>query len=251
MSFALCAVVPTFDNPTTIEGVARRLREVIDTVIVVDDGSHDAGRAAVEALRGEPGLVVVRREKNGGKGAAVLDGLAEAKARGFTHALQVDADAQHDLADLPRFVAAARAFPEALVLGSPRFGRDAPLNRMLARRLARFWTHVETLGVVVDDPMCGYRVYPIARLPERVTGARMAFDNEVVVRMVWNGTSVVNLPTRVTYPQDGVSHYHLFADTARIVVMHVRLVFGTIARLPTLWARGGRRLESRSGDVSA
>src|SRR5690606_28457794 len=123
---AICAVVPTYDNPLTIKSVVRRLLACDVPVLVIDDGSSDTGRAAVAALASLPGVKCLRREKNGGKGAAVQDGRAWATELGFTHALQVDADGQHDLEQVPRFLSAALAEPSALILGYPVFDSSVP-----------------------------------------------------------------------------------------------------------------------------
>ena len=245
-SFRPCALVPTFDNPATIRGVVERLRVHLPDVLVVDDGSGDAGRAAVAALA-ELGLAkVARRERNGGKGAAVKTGLQLARELGYTHALQVDADGQHALDDVPRFLAAAREHPEALVLGAPVFDESAPAGRRMGRRFTQMWTNLETFGRVVHDPMCGFRVYPVeAALLAGAWGDAMDFDPEIAVRLVWRGLPVANLPTRVRYftrEEGGVSHFRMLRDNALISWMHTRLVLGALLRLVTGRARRGREL---------
>lgn len=227
-----CAVIPTFDNPATLRAVAEAVRAYLP-VIIVDDGSGPGGRALVEALGHEGVAHVHHRERNGGKGAAVTTGFEVARTLGYTHALQVDADGQHELDDLPVFLAAARARPEALILGAPIFDASAPMGRRIGREITRFWTNVETFGRVIDDPMCGFRVYPLepaCRVAPRC-GPRMDFDIEVAVRLVWAGLPVVNLPTRVRYPEGGVSHFHMLRDNARISWMHSKLVVESWARL--------------------
>lgn len=226
--FRPCALVPTFDNPLTVRRVVEGLRRHLSEVLVVDDGSGAPGRRAVEALARDGLARVVRRERNGGKGAAVKTGFAEARRLGFSHALQVDADGQHDLDDVPRFLDAARTRPDALVLGSPVFDASQPRGRAAARRISVFWVAVETGGRVITDPQCGFRVYPLeAALAARARGDRMEFDQELPVRMVWRGTPVLNLPTRVRYlraEEGGVSHFRLVRDNARITALHTRLV---------------------------
>src|SRR5687768_9518073 len=96
-----CALIPTFDNPRTVRGVVESLRPHVERVIVVDDGSGPEARAVLEAVAREDLADVVRRDVNGGKGAAVKDGFRRARELGFTHALQVDADGQHEIADVP------------------------------------------------------------------------------------------------------------------------------------------------------
>lgn len=239
-SFRPCGLIPTYDNPTTVGAVVLALREHLP-VVVVDDGSGPQGRAAVEAL-GREGLAHVHhRARNGGKGAAVTTGFEVARELGYTHALQVDADGQHELGDVPAFLAAARERPEALILGAPRYDASAPKGRLIGRQITRFWTNIETFGRVIDDPMCGFRVYPLAPACEVAPrcGPRMDFDIEVAVRLVWQGLPVVNLPTRVRYPEGGVSHFHLVRDNARISWMHSKLVVES-------WARLARRAVGRA-----
>jgi polyprenyl-phospho-N-acetylgalactosaminyl synthase len=215
----LCAVIPTYDNPATIRAVVEQVRVHLP-VLVVDDGSGPEAGAAVAALAREGLAHVVVRERNGGKGAAVQDGLREAWALGFTHALQIDADGQHDVSDLPRFLAAARAQPDALVLGHPLFDAGAPRGRVRGHRFCRIWTNLATGGPVIRDVLCGYRVYPLEPALRLDCGPRMEYDAEVAIRLVWAGCPVVNVPTRVRYlsaAEGGVSHFRLFRDNARIV----------------------------------
>lgn len=239
--FRACVVIPTFDNPRTIAAVVTRVREHIRDVVVVDDGSAEHARQIIVGL-GDEGLAhVVRRDHNGGKGAAVKSGFRAALELGYTHALQVDADGQHTIDDIPRFLEAARRDPECLVLGAPSFDASVPKSRLYGRQITVLWTHVETGGRVISDPMCGFRVYPLAAALSCAPRAdRMDFDPEIAVRMVWAGTRVLNLPTHVRYvsrAQGGVSHFQLVRDNVRITLMHSRLV--CLAALRMLF---GRRL---------
>lgn len=244
-SFRACAVIPTYDNPRTVEAVIHEVREHFETVIVVDDGGHAPARAALDRLEQDPGVVVLRHPHNRGKGAAMKTGLAEAATRGFSHALQVDADGQHDLGDIPTFLAKAREQPKALVLGVPVFDGERPrLRGGFGHWLTNFWTRLEISSTAIEDPQCGYRVYPVG--PACAAGAvgnRMDYDVEVAVRMVWQGSPVINIPTRVRYLEaehGGVSHFHMGWDNLFISWMHTRLV--TLAILRWLWRpmRGAR-----------
>jgi polyprenyl-phospho-N-acetylgalactosaminyl synthase len=243
VSARACAVVPTYDNPLTVERVVEAVGRHVP-VLVVDDGSAAPARAVLDALAARGAATVLRHDRNRGKGAAVKTGLAAARERGFTHALQVDADGQHDLADVPRFLEAAREAPDALVLGEPVFDASVPAGRLRGRKVSIFWTTLETGGRVIADPLCGFRVYPVeAALGAGARGDRMDFDAEIAVRMVWGGSPVVNLPTRVRYlaPEEGgVSHFRMFRDNVRISWAHTRLCTLGILRLAG-FPTGGRR----------
>lgn len=227
-SFRPCAVIPTYDNPRTVRGVVEGVRRHLTDVIVVDDGSAEPARRVLAAIAAEGIARVERREHNGGKGAAVKTGLRAARRLGFTHSLQIDADGQHELDDIPRFLEAARAHPAALVLGHPIFDETQPRLRAAGRRISTFWVAVETGGRVIRDPQCGFRVYPVAAaLATGARGNHMEFDQELPVRMIWNGSEVVNLATRVRYlhaQEGGVSHFQPLGDNLRITALHTRLV---------------------------
>lgn len=224
-----CVLIPTYDNPMTVGDTVRAAREWIPDVIVVDDGSHAPGREACAALATEGIATVIHHEVNQGKGAACKTGMRAALAAGFTHCVQVDADGQHDLTAIPRFLAAAESRPDALVLGTPVYDDTLHKGRYAARLVTRFWNTVETLGPVIGDSMCGFRVYPLeAALASGTRGDRMNYDIEIPVRMVWNGVPVINEPVGVRYlteEEGGISSYQTLRDTARISATHCRLVF--------------------------
>jgi glycosyltransferase involved in cell wall biosynthesis len=234
----VCAIIPTYDNPQTLGEVVARVRDHIADVVVVDDGSAEPARRVAEQLAAERRCEVVFRAANGGKGAAVKTGLVWARDHGFDYALQIDADLQHDPADIPRLLAGlagTTAAAGALVLAQPKFDASAPRGRLFARQISVFWAMVETLGRKVGDPLCGYRVYPVAtalRVAPRANA--MDFDPEIAVRLVWAGVDVVHVATPVIYrPAEagGVSHYRGVIDTLLIAAAHVRLCTEGVLRL--------------------
>jgi glycosyltransferase involved in cell wall biosynthesis len=245
-AFRPCVLVPTFDNPVTVRRVVERARGYVDDVVVVDDGSGAEGRAAVQSLARESLAHAVFRPRNGGKGAAVKTGFVAARDIGCTHAVQVDADDQHTIEDVPRFLDAARSDPGAMVLGAPIFDSAAPRSRRIGRKISQFWVNIETFGRVIDDPLCGFRVYPLdLAIAVGARGNAMDFDPEIAVRMVWAGVRVINLGTRVRYvpaEEGGVSHFRMGRDNLLISWMHTRMVFGALRRIPS---RVGRWLLSQ------
>lgn len=237
MTFRPCIVIPTYNNPETIRTVVMGCRAHVDDVLVIDDGSDAPGRDAVAALGTEGLARIAHRSENGGKGAAVKTGMRLAAEAGFTHALQVDADCQHTLDDIPRFLDSARQSPQAVILGAPRFDDTVPTGRRVGRLITVFWVHIETLGRVIEDPMCGFRVYPVESTLAVLPAADfMDFDPELAVRLVWAGVPVVNLATRVRYlsaEEGGVSNFHMVRDNVRISWMHTRLVCIALLRIVT------------------
>jgi len=155
MSFAPCAVVPCYNHGAAVGGVVARLRALGLPVVIVDDGSDADTARSLDSLAG---VHLFRLATNSGKGAAVTRGLREARRLGFTHALQVDADGQHDLGDVPQFLERGRAAPAALICGEPVYDASAPKARLYGRLITRFWVWVETRGRARGDAMCGFRL---------------------------------------------------------------------------------------------
>jgi glycosyltransferase involved in cell wall biosynthesis len=238
----VCAIVPVFDHQEAVGAVINGLCAAHLPCIVIDDGSG-AGCARVldELVKSLPGVTLVRRARNGGKGAAVSEGLRAALSAGYTHALQVDADGQHDLADVPKFIAEATAHPDAVICGRPRFDASMPRARYYLRYLTHFFVWLNTLSLDIHDSMCGFRLYPLAAMIELLDadrlGLRMDFDIEVLVRLHWRGVRMRWIATRVQYPTDGISHFRLLLDNALITRLHTRLFFGMLLRLPLIAAR--------------
>jgi glycosyltransferase involved in cell wall biosynthesis len=241
ISFRPCVLIPTYNNPMTIRSVVEQAKGYLSDVIVIDDGSAAPGREACAELA-RAGLARVHHcEKNGGKGAAVKVGFAWAEQLGFTHAVQVDGDGQHDLGQIPSFLALAQLHPEALILGMPVYDHTLNKGRYVARLVTRFWNYLEVQGPTIGDSMCGFRVYPLAAaIAAGTRGNRMDFDIEIPVRMVWQGVRVINASVGVRYltsEEGGISHYQTFRDTARISWTHTKLMVELIFRTLTWPAR--------------
>lgn len=241
--FSPLIVIPVFDHERAIEPLMGRLRAHGAPCLLVDDGSAPECAEVLRRLAAaEPGWIsLLRLDPNQGKGAAVMAGLREAGRRGHSHVLQLDADGQHEAADVPAFLAQARAEPDAIINGRPVYDDSVPRSRLYGRYACHVWVWINTLSFDIADSMCGFRIYPLAptlRLLDRARiGRRMDFDTEIIVRLHWDGVPVRNRPTRVTYPEDGVSHFDLWRDNLRITAMHTRLFFGMLRRLPRLLAR--------------
>jgi glycosyltransferase involved in cell wall biosynthesis len=225
-------LIPSYNTGRKVLETVRDARQHWDPVWVVIDGSTDGTREQLEAMAAaDPGLTVMALPVNQGKGAAVLHGLTEALARGFTHALTMDADGQHPPDKLAEFMAASQANPGSMILGRPIFDASAPAIRVAGRKLSNGWTALQTLGGGIDDCLFGMRVYPIAPLAgimrHRMWMRRFDFDPEAAVRMYWSGVDPVNIGTPVKYftPEEGgVSHFNYLRDNILLSSMHARLL---------------------------
>ncbi|MGG5826658.1 glycosyltransferase family 2 protein [Aeromonas salmonicida] len=244
-----CILIPCYNHAGPLAAVLDRLAEYELPCLLIDDGSEPVAAAELDGLAARyPWVSLLRHSHNQGKGGAVMTGLRHAYGLGFSHALQVDADGQHDLADIPALLAEARRDPEALISGRPVYDDSVPKGRLYGRYITHVWVWIETLSFTIKDSMCGFRVYPLAAscaLLERVAlGRRMDFDTEVMVRLHWAGVAVRFVPTRVIYPADGSSHFQLWRDNRDISWMHTRLVCRLLWDLLLRLASGPRRLWS-------
>jgi hypothetical protein len=231
-------LIPSYNSGRLLAETVDGARRAWPHVWVVVDGSTDGSEASVLARAAEdPGLRVLRRPRNSGKGAAVLDGLLAASAARFSHVLTMDADLQHSADCIARFMRDSARSPEAMILGVPQFGPEAPLLRVYWRRLSNWATMLET-GGGIGDSLFGFRVYPIAPLLSVMTGTRWMrrydFDAEAAVRLCWEGVKAVNVPVPVRYfsqAEGGVSHFRYGRDNVLLARMHLRLMAAKILRV--------------------
>ena len=234
-----CIVIPVYNHEQAIGGFARQILSSGLPVFLINDGSSAECCAVLQALAGQHSAIsLINLPKNIGKGGAVKQGLLAALEQGFSHALQVDADGQHSAEDIERFLIECRNQPEAIVAGYPVYDQSVPAYRFYARYLTHVWICINTLSFKIKDSMCGFRLYPLKQACELIArekiGNRMDFDSEILVRWVWRDGKVVNIPTKVSYPLDGVSHFELWRDNVLISRMHARLFAGMLLRLPRL-----------------
>jgi glycosyltransferase involved in cell wall biosynthesis len=244
-----CVVVPHFDHVDQFRAFLPTLAALELPILIVDDCSPAATYANLQQLVAEqaPGATLVARNRNRGKGAAVITGLQAAFARGFTHALQIDADGQHSASDIGRLIAASIEQPAHIICGLPQFDNSISRLRYYSRYLTLGFCRMETWSCEIRDAMCGFRNYPLTSIIpilERVRiGRRMTFDPEILVRAVWAGIPLSFQPVAVRYPDNGRSHFRYFRDNIEISWMHTRLLIGMIFRAPLLLVRRLRALE--------
>lgn len=229
---SIWVAVPVYNNPGTLRDVVQRCLEICPRVVVVDDGSTSGDTS--ELLAGMP-VTVLRHERNLGKGAALQTALRHVAARHAQWMVTVDADGQHDPADLRRFLPLMRAHPDSIIIGARDFKlANVPASSRFGRRFSNFWIRLET-GVSVDDSQSGFRAYPVellTRLP--LHGKFYDFEVEVLVRAAWAGLKLLSVPITVWYPpaEERVSSFDKRRDNRRISLMHARLIGRRLAPWP-------------------
>lgn len=231
-------VIPSYNTGSILKSTVREALRYWQPVWLFIDGSTDT--AHVEFLNHPedwPGLRVFVSKVNQGKGATAFCAAEEAARAGYTHMLLMDADGQHPADLIPQFMEASVGNPEAMVLGQPVFGDEAPWVRLAGRQLSVGMVWLETLGGGVGDPLMGFRVYPVAPLLAIAGRTRFArrydFDPEVAVRLFWEEVPPMRLPAPVRYiakEVGGVSHFHYLRDNLFMIWLHLRLVLAFLPR---------------------
>lgn len=228
--------IPTYDTGAKVVSVVRGVLELGHPVIVVIDGSTDDTAAVLDPLRAEfPAFEILQHERNKGKGAAVLTAGRRALEMGATHLLTFDADGQHPAAFISEYVRQSAAAPQAMVLGCPVFGPEAPWERVMGRRVGNWWTRFLSVHGGMNDSLFGMRIYPLAPLVVLLSESRLGqrYDLECVaaIKLRWHGVPVINLPTPVTYftkAEGGVSHFHYLRDNLRMARTYLCLMLKSL-----------------------
>lgn len=244
-SFRPCAVIPVYNHGRPLVEVVWQLRDLDLPCVLVDDASDAQTAAIMDELAQQEQVFLLRHTQNQGKGGAVKSGMQHALECGFSHALQVDADGQHDLQQVEKFIEHARQAPQSMICAYPKYDASVPKNRLYARYFTHAWVWIHTLSFAIRDSMCGFRVYPLAEVMSVIKDSRignyMDFDTEILVRLFWRELPMQWYPVRVIYPEDGLSNFRPWRDNWLITKMHTRLFFGMLLRLPRmLWRRLSR-----------
>lgn len=238
-----CLLIPHYNHERQFLAFLPHLVATGLPCVIVDDGSSPESLKQIQqAIAQYSNAYCFPLHRNRGKGGAVKAGCYFARSLGFTHAIQIDADGQHDVDDVAEFVRRSREQPDAIICGKPVFDTSAPKARVYGRKVTDFWVALETLSLRIKDGLCGFRVYPLAQL-ENVfdhyfVGNRMDFDTELLVKAVWLNIELVYIKTKVIYPDQSVSHFNYLRDNLTLIRLHSRLMVGMVVRLPMLlWQR--------------
>ena len=238
MMFCPVVIVPFYNHGPALEKMAPRLAKEGLPVLIIDDGSTPEHTQMAQKVCQKHHFFYTQNAQNGGKGAAVITGLRWAIKEKYTHAVQIDADGQHDLSDIKAFLALAKRNPRALITAQPVYDSSAPKARLYGRKITGFWVWIETAGRLKLDTMCGFRVYPLSPMKKVLPHLwfhRMGFDVEILVKSFLDGVPILGQKTRIIYPKDGVSHFHAFRDNLEISCVHACLCLYSVWKVLTWW----------------
>jgi predicted LPLAT superfamily acyltransferase/glycosyltransferase involved in cell wall biosynthesis len=226
-----CLVVPTYNNPNSIEEVVQDCLKLTSLpIIVIDDGSEPP-----MAITLHERVSIFRQRKNLGKGAALQLAFQLAIEAGYTHAVTIDGDGQHLVEEVPKLIDKATQNPWSLVIGDRALhGEHVPEISRFGRRFSNFWVKFET-SKPVQDSQSGFRVYPLFHVQNiKFWTKRFDFEIEVLIRLMWRGVEVCEVPIDVHYPpaSERVSHFDKLWDNVRISLLNAALVTISLLRVP-------------------
>ena len=232
--YKICFVIPYYNHPKTIIALTEILKPFGLSIIIVNDGSNQESSDILKQLNASivgdgvelathNQIYIFNRIQNGGKGAALKDGLKIAKKMGFSHIFQIDADMQHDLSKIEFFLNTSKKNESHLVCAMPIYDENAPKSRLYGRKITDFWVYINTLGGDIKDSMCGMRIYPIDIVFDSLKscGNRMDFDIDILLYAVKNGAKFTWIEVEVKY-ESSVSHFKVFRDNVLISLTHAK-----------------------------
>ncbi len=236
--FSPCVVIPTYNHSEKLEDILDDLYQKNIAVIVINDGSNHSHSQAIERIckKYEHQVDLICFEHNKGKGGAVIEGLQQAYQKGFSHALQLDADGQHDRSFITSFFHMAEKHPRSLIQGQPVYDETAPKSRKYGRLINHIWVCIETLTTQIIDSMCGFRIYPlhetIKMLKRYKISHNMDFDTDIYVHLRWQGVSVMTKDVKVVYWEGNLSNFKGLRDNIYISLGHTKRVFKLLLTFP-------------------
>jgi glycosyltransferase involved in cell wall biosynthesis len=215
---SICAIIPALNAAESIGDVIDRTKEYVKRVIVVNDGSTDGTAEAAQ----RHGAELISLERNRGKGYALRRGFASALSNGCTGILTLDADGQHDPADIPEFMRFHEKDTRAILIGSRMAQAEQfPRQRYYSNQAGAFFIS-KALGQYLEDTQCGYRLYPAEAIrPLRLTTCHYQTETEILLRAVRRGVPLNSVPIKNIYLNGNGprSHFRLVVDTFHICMV--------------------------------
>jgi glycosyltransferase involved in cell wall biosynthesis len=239
-----CAI-PVFNNKNTVREIVEGCSSIIKNIVVVDDGSSDT---EIESLLSGMNVVLLKHERNLGKGRAILTASRYIEAQGGLHMITIDADGQHYPRDIKKFLPVMQESDSTLIIGCRNFSSEnIPAKSRFGRKFANLWMRIET-GIYIDDCQSGFRSYPVKYLNRmEFKGSHYDFEAEVLAKAAWAGLNLMTVEIDVRYPkpEDRVSGFKPFLDNLRISLVHSMLVGRRLLPL-----KHKRLIESKKKDLT-
>lgn len=218
-------IIPTYNNPVSINAVANDVLTHEYPLIIIDDGS-DIPVESLFSKEEQEKIIFVRHEENQGKGQAIISGTQMAKDLGYQHTLSIDGDGQHLASQAKYLIEVCDITDDDIIIGARNLDlTHVPFGSKFGRWFSNMWACWDT-GYTITDSLSGYRIYPVSILDLPIKTHRFDWEMEVLVRHADAGKRIreVNIECHYPTPEERVSHFRNFDDTMAIVWVHVQIL---------------------------
>jgi glycosyltransferase involved in cell wall biosynthesis len=218
-----CVLIPAFNEAPHIANVVKRVREHVEDVVVIDDGSADGTADVARAA----GATCLQLPRNCGKASALRAGIAFARAHDFNRVITLDGDGQHLPADIPVLLRIAQETGADLVIGARCFDRALmPVSRyfsnIIGSRLAS-----ALVGCEIRDSQSGFRLFRLDKLDAAKLRSRCyELEMEILIKMARSGCTIAHAPVQMVY-DDGQARSKMkpVRDTVRVCLWSLAFRF--------------------------
>ena len=212
------ALIPSYEPDEELLSLLLQLSEAGFGRIVVDDGSDNGAQALYAQMA--PGTILLKHDKNRGKGCALKTGLIYIREHCPADAVVVtlDADGQHRVPDAVRCAEAAADHPDSLILGCRTFEGQVPLRSRFGNTVTRTVYRLSS-GASVSDTQTGLRAFRTSLIPflQSVAGERYEYEMNVLLECPKRNIPLREVPIATVYRQGNTgSHFRTFRDSYRI-----------------------------------
>jgi len=190
------AAIPAYNEENYISLVVDKTKQYVDQVIVIDDGSIDS----TAEIAKKSGAIVLRHEKNKGKGEALNTALRFAKKLEVGVLIFLDGDGQHDPNEIPKIIRPILEGRADLVIGSRYLVKNKiPKYRMIGQKILNAVTNISS-GIKVSDSQSGFRGLSQKAIHYFEFHEKgLAVESEMQFLVKRNGLKLIEVPISTDY----------------------------------------------------
>ena len=197
--------IPAYNEEKNIASIIVKLKKIVDTIIVCNDGSNDSTSEIAKNL----GVIVIDHSKNLGYGAGIHSIFRKAREINSDVLVTIDADGQHRIEDIKKVVEPIEKGEADLIIGS-RFldttQKQIPGYRKIGIKLITKVTN-SSLKNKITDSQSGFRAYSknvVSKL--NVSDIGMGISTEILIKSSAHGFRIAEVPITVLYDGDTSTH---------------------------------------------
>ena len=211
-------LIPSYNSNERLSRLIKQIKgQYSNHIIVVDDGSF----VPIELEHKD--ISLIQNESNMGKGISLKRGFDFARQKGFSHAVTMDSDLQHDPKELPRFLDSKSDLD--FVLGYRERSASMPISRKFSNGITSLIIS-KLIGVKIKDSQCGYRRYSLEAINNiKFLEAGFQFESEVLIKGVSAHSKLEQVKISTIYDKDNKSYIKHFSDTLKFIRLILRSIF--------------------------